>query len=159
MAAPGAPFWKMLVIREEGKVIATLTLEDTQSLRQNVLVGLPMYLRAALGVLRLLALPIPGLRIPRVGEPFAILHVRFIACADGHEGAVRCLLLHARAEAFRRRFTFLSVGLHENDPFRRLVRGIPRLTFISHAMATSVIEPGRVSRLVNQIPYEDFALV
>ncbi len=159
MAAAPAPFRKMFVVRESGKVIATLTVEDTQSLRQNVLVGLPAYLRVALGVLRLLALPVPGLRIPRVGEPFATLYVRFIACAEGHEAAVRRLLLQARAEAFRQRFTFLSVGLHERDPLRRVVRGLLRLTFISRAMATSVIRQGRVKDLVHQIPYEDFALV
>ena len=65
VAAAPAPFRKMFVVREAGKVIATLTVEDTQGLRQNVLVALPVYLRATLAaLLRLLALPVPGLRIP-----------------------------------------------------------------------------------------------
>ena len=164
LKGPGASgasphFRKMLVVRDSGHVIATLTVEDTQSLRQNVLVGLPPYLRVALGVLRILALPVPGLRIPHVGESFATLYVRFIACTQGHEGALRRLISHARVEAFRHRFTFVSIGLHESDPMRSVVRRIPRLTFISRAMATSVIQQGRVKGLVNQIPYEDFALV
>jgi GNAT superfamily N-acetyltransferase len=157
--SPSTPFRKILVVREKGKIIATMTLDDTQNLRQNVLVGLPLYLRAALGALRLLALPVSSLRIPRIGEPFAILYVRFVACEEGHEDAVRHLLLQARVEAFRHRFTFLSFGLHEDDPLRSVVRGIPRLTFTSRAMATSVIQRDRVKGLVNQIPYEDFALV
>jgi hypothetical protein len=140
-------------------VIATLTVEDTQSLRQNVLIGLPALLRFALGVLRVLALPIPGLNIPRVGEPLAMLYVRFMACAAGHEAALRPLIAEARVEAFRRRVTFLSVGLHERDPLRCVVASTPRFTFTSRAMATSLIMPNRVKSLVNQVPYEDFALV
>jgi hypothetical protein len=50
-------------------------------------------------------------------------------------------------------------GLHERDPLRRVVVGIPRFTFTSRAMATSLIMPNRVKSLVNQVPYEDFALV
>ncbi len=152
-------FRKMLLVREAGHVVATLTVEDTQNLRQNVLIGLPASLRLALGLLRILALPIPGLRIPHFGEPLRTLYVRFLACAPGHEDALRLLIAEARVETFRQRFTFLSVGLHERDPLRCVVRGIPRLTFTSRAMATSVIQQGRVNNLVSRIPYEDFALV
>lgn len=154
-----AHFHKVMIVRESGHVIATLTVEDTQYLRQNVLVGLPTYLRVVLGLLRILALPIPGRRIPRVGQPFATLYVRFLACAGEHEEALRCLLAQARVEAFRHRFTFLSIGIHERDPLRTLVTGLPRLSFTSLAMATSVIQHGRVKSLTDQIPYEDYALV
>jgi ribosomal protein S18 acetylase RimI-like enzyme len=157
--APAGRFRKMLVVRDSGRVIATLTIEDTQDLRQNVLIGLPWSIHLALGVLRLLALPVRGLRIPRLGGPLAILYVRWMACAEGHEPALRALLSEARAEAFRRRFIFLSVGLHERDPLRSVVSGIPRLTFTSRAMATSLIRPDRVQGLVDQTPFEDFALV
>jgi ribosomal protein S18 acetylase RimI-like enzyme len=154
-----ARFRKMLVVRESGRVIATLTIEDTQNLRQNVPIGLPWSIHLALAVLRLLTLPVPGLRIPRLGEPLAILYVRWMACAEGHEPALRVLLSEARVEAFHRRFIFVSVGLHERDPLRSAVAGLPRLTFTSLAMATSLIQPDRVQGLADRIPFEDFALV
>jgi len=157
-AAPGT-FRKVMVVRQAGLAIATLTVEDTQSLRQNVLVGLPPLFRVGLGLLRVLALPIPRLNIPRIGDPLAMLYVRFMTCSEGHEAALRALIAAARAEAFRGRFTFLSVGLHERDPLRSVVAGIPRFTFTSLAMATSLITPNRVKSLVDQVPYEDFALV
>ena len=65
----------------------------------------------------------------------------------------------ARVDAFRRRFTFLSPGFHERDPLRIVVAGIPRFTFTSRAMATSLIKTNRDETLVNRVPYEDFALV
>ncbi|HEY2471133.1 MAG TPA: GNAT family N-acetyltransferase [Terracidiphilus sp.] len=152
-------FRQMLVARQAGLVVATLTMEDTRNLRQNVLVGLPPSLRVAVAILRVLAFPIPGFSVPHIGGQLSMLYVRLMACADGCEQALRPLIAEARAQAYRRRFTFLSVGLHERDPLRFVVQGIPRFTFTSRSMATSSITPDRVKSLVGQIPYEDFALV
>jgi len=152
-------FRSMLVARESGKVVATLTVEDTRTLRQNVLIGLPASLRIAVAVLRVLTLPIPGLSVPHVGSQLSMLYVRFMGCVEGCEEALRPLIAEARVLAYRHRFTFLSLGLHERDPLRFVVEGIPRFTFTSRSMATSAITPDRVKSLVDQIPYEDYALV
>jgi hypothetical protein len=152
-------FRSMLVAREANKVVATLTTDDTRMLRQNVLIGLPTSLRIAVAGLRVLVFPIPGLDVPHVGSQLSMLYVRFMACIEGHEEALRPMIAEARALAYRHRFTFLSVGLHERDPLRFVVEGIPRFTFTSRSMATSAITPDRVKSLVNQIPYEDYALV
>jgi ribosomal protein S18 acetylase RimI-like enzyme len=159
--APAGPkaFRQMMVAREAGRVVATLTVEDTRNLRQNVLVGLPSSLRVALPILRALTFPIPGFSVPHLGGQLSMLYVRLMACAEGCEEALRPLISEARALAYRHRFTFLSVGLHERDPLRLVVEGIPRFTFTSRSMATSAITPGRVKSLVDEIPYEDFALV
>ena len=157
-AGPEA-FRTLLVARKAGRVVATLTVEDTRTLRQNVLIGLPTSLRIVVAVLRVLVLPIPGLGVPRIGSQLSMLYVRFLGCMEGCEEALRPLIAEARALAYRHRFTFLSVGLHERDPLRFVVEGIPRFTFTSRSMATSAITPDRVKSLVDQIPYEDYALV
>jgi GNAT superfamily N-acetyltransferase len=157
-AGAGA-FRKMLVARMDGRVVATLTVQDTRNLRQNVLVGMPRSLRFVLAILRALTFPIPGVSVPRIGGQLSMLYVRLMASVEGCEDALRPLIAEARWEAYWHRFTFLSVGLHERDPLRFVVEGIPRFTFTSLSMATSAITPDRVKSLVDQIPYEDYALV
>ncbi len=157
-AAAGG-FRQVLVARHAGQVVATLTVEDTRNLRQNVLVGLPTALRNTVAILRVLTFPIPGLNVPRIGGQLSMLYVRLMGCAEGCEDALRPLIAEARALAYRRKFTFLSVGLHERNPLRFVVAGIPRFTFTSRSMATSAITPDRVKSLVDQVPYEDYALV
>ena len=66
---------------------------------------------------------------------------------------------NARAAAFRHGATFLSVGLHERDPMRVAVRGIPRMTFHSVSRLACLIDRSRGARLLDDVPYEDFALV
>ena len=153
------PFSKMLVARNRGSIVATLSLHDTREVKRNVLIDASASLRCALALLRIAAAPLPGFRVPRIGEPLRVLYARFVACEEGHEQALQALVAMARAEAFRRRFTFLVIGLHERDPLRSLVRGIPRFTFSSLALATSLTRPERLESLATGIPFEDFALV
>ena len=106
-----------------------------------------------------LRLDMPGFIVPRIGDALRLLSVRHAACDAGHQPALATLLRRARAEAFRRRFTCLALGLHEHDPLRSLVRGIPRFTFTSLAFATSLGSAGRLKELAQGIPFEDYALV
>ncbi len=153
------PFSKMFVARNDGSIVATLSLHDTREIKRNVLLDASATIRGALALLRIATAPLPGLRVPRIGEPLRVLYARFVACEEGHGQALQALVAMARAEAFRRRFTFLVIGLHERDPLRRLVRGIPRFTFSSHALATSLTKPERLESLAAGLPYEDYALV
>jgi GNAT superfamily N-acetyltransferase len=153
------PFSKMLVARNRGSIVATLSLHDTREVKRNVVIDASASLRCALALLRIAAAPLPGFRVPRIGEPLRVLYARFVACEEGHGQALQALVAMARAEAFRRRFTFLVIGLHEQDPLRSLVQGIPRFTFSSLALATSLTRPERLESLATGIPFEDFALV
>jgi predicted N-acetyltransferase YhbS len=158
-ASQEVPFSKTLVARAGGSIVATLSLHDTREVKRNVLLGAPGSLRCALALLRIAAAPFPGFHVPRIGDPLRVLYVRFVACEEGHCQALQALLRTARAEAFRRRFTFLVIGLHERDPLRGLVRGIPRFTFSSLALATCLARPERLGSLTTGMPVEDFALV
>ncbi len=159
-ATRSAPFTRILVARgRDGQPVATLTLADTEHLRRNILIGLPTALRLALPLLRLLFAPAPGIRIPQLNQPLHMLHLHHMGCDEAHKAALKPLIAEARSIAFRQRATFLSVGLHERDPLRSVLAGLPGFTFTSRAMATSLITSNRVTGLLDAVPYEDFALV
>jgi predicted N-acetyltransferase YhbS len=153
------PFPRTLVARREQRVVATLTLCDTGPVKRNVLLNAPASLKGALALLRVAAAPFPGFHVPRMGQALRLLSARYVACENGHHAALEALLARARADAFRHRFTFLMLGLHERDPLRGLVRRIPRFTFSSLALATSLGDPGGLEKRVEGIPFEDYALV
>lgn len=153
------PFPRTFVARTGQCVVATLTLCDTGPVKRNVLLDGPASLKAALALLRVVAAPFPGFRVPRMGQALRLLTARYAACEDGHHAALEALLALARAEAFRHGFSFLMLGLHERDPLRSLVRRIPRFTFSSLALATSLGDPSGLEKRVAGIPFEDYALV
>jgi predicted N-acetyltransferase YhbS len=153
------PFPKTFVARRGQCVVATLTLCDTGRVKRNVLLNAPGALKLALAMLGVATAPFPGFPMPRMGQALRLLSVRYAACEDGHHAALQALLAMARTEAFRHRFTFLMLGLHERDPLRSLVRGIPRFTFSSQAFATSLADAVGLEKRVEGIPFEDYALV
>jgi predicted N-acetyltransferase YhbS len=157
--SPAEPFPRTFVARIGHRVVATLTLCDTASVKRNVLLNAPASLKAALALLRVVAAPFPDFRVPRMGQALRLLTARYAACEDAHHPALEALLALARAEAFRHGFSFLMIGLHESDPLRSLVRGIPRFTFSSLALATSLGDPSGLENRVAGIPFEDYALV
>jgi predicted N-acetyltransferase YhbS len=142
-----------LVARESGRVVATLELFDPTRIKRNVLLGAPLLTRAALRMLR------PLVAMPRVGDAVRLAYIRHFACEDGRDDALAALVQHARAIARRRGFSFAAIGLHERDPLRRVVRGIPRFSFSSHAFVASLRGSTLVNAVVAGVPFEDFALV
>jgi predicted N-acetyltransferase YhbS len=153
------PFPRTFVARRGQCAVATLTLCDTGAAKRNVLLNAPGALKVALALLGAAAAPFPRFPVPRMGQALRLLNVRYAACEDGHHAALQALLAMARTEAFRHRFTFLMLGLHERDPLQSLVRGIPRFTFLSQAFATSLGDAGGLEKCVEGIPFEDYALV
>jgi hypothetical protein len=158
-SSPEEPFPRTFVARTGQRVVATLTLCDTAPVKRNVLLSAPASLKAALALLRVAAAPFPGFQVPRMGQALRLLTARYAACEDEQHPALGALLSFARAEAFRHGFSFLMLGLHERDPLRSLVRGIPRFTFSSLAFATSLGDPSGLENRVAGIPFEDYALV
>jgi hypothetical protein len=159
LSPSGDSYPKTFVALQQQRIVATLTLCDTDQIKRNVLLNAPAALKGALAVLRVAAAPFPGFHVPRIGQALRVLSVRYAACEDGQLAALAALLALARAEAFRSRFTFLMVGLHDRDPLRSLVRGIPKFTFSSLAFATSLRDPEGLEKRVEGIPFEDYALV
>lgn len=153
------PFSRTFVVRSGSNPVATLTLCDVAEVKRNVLLNAPPLLRSALAMLRIGAAPFRGFRVPRIGESLRLLNVRYAACEEGHEPALRSLIGFARAEAFRHGFSFVSFGLHESDPWNGLISGIPGFTFTSLGFATSLGSPARLAKLAEGIPFEDYALV
>jgi GNAT superfamily N-acetyltransferase len=150
---------KILVAREAGIIKATLTVENIEKVKRNVLISVPPLLRVSLPLLRFAAIALPNVNVPKVGGPIEMLCARYLACADGCEDALPPLLAEARVETFRRGSSFLSLGLHESDPYRAAVARLPRFSFRSMAVSNSIFTSDRVRDLALAVPYEDFALV
>ena len=113
------------VARTGNRIAATLTLADMGPIKRNVLLNAPAAIKGSLAILRIATAPLPGFIVPKIGDALRLLSVRYAACDDAHHAALAGLFHVARAETFRRRFTCLAIGLHERDPLRILVRGIP----------------------------------
>ena len=153
------PLSRILVARSGGRIVASVSLLDTDGVKSNVLMGLPLDLKVCVAGLRALNRVVPQMRTPRIGEPLPLLYLRHLAHEPRHAEALRALVQVARHTAFQERYAFLVLGIHERDPLRAVVRGIPRLSFVSEGFAMSLRGRPEIEQIAAGIPAEDFALV
>lgn len=153
------PFAKTLVARLAGRVVACAAIADMAHVKNNVIVDLPLSLRASLVALTPLRLLLPRFRVPSIGRPLRMLYLRHPAHAEGHESALRLLIQRACYEAYRGSYSFAVLALHERDPLAVLVRGLPKFVFVSHAFVTSLMKKHDLERIGAGIPMEDYSLV
>ncbi|MBC2838992.1 GNAT family N-acetyltransferase [Robiginitalea sp. SC105] len=149
-----------LAVFRNDQPVAMLCLQDINSIKRHVVLGMPWYLKATVAVLNVMR-PITGTpRLPRVGEPIRMLHIKYLASPKADRNAVRNLIAFARREAYSKSCVFLSHGLHEKDP---LIGCLPRrgnIVFKSTGMLVSMLRSHRkLERIRHGVPFKDFSTV
>ncbi len=149
-----------LVMVDNKKIVAAISMMDTSQIKQNVITGLPWYLKFISLCTRIASNITPILPLPKIGEPLLMWNIRYLGCLEGSEDMLFKLIDRARNIAWKEIFLFLSIGLHERDPLLFRFRKIPHITFISNGMI-SLPNDGtfQLEDIKNGIPFEDFALV
>jgi hypothetical protein len=148
------------ITKNTDTILAALSIFDTSLVKSNVVIRMPSYLRSIISLLNITGKIIPIPPLPKTGEAVNILYIRHLSCRSNASAALKSLLLQVCKLAFRRRYSFVTVAFHERDPMRRLVRFLPRFTFISEGFVTSLRGDTEVIKNIrNGIPLEDFSLV
>jgi len=141
-------------------VISAITLFDTGSAKQNVLIRLPFYLKSVFKVIRALNTISPIVRLPSINEVVRILYIKSYACEPGNEEALRLLIGRARNIAYEKKYHFLAIGIHEKDPLLKIFTCYPKFTFKSMGFVTSLKDKKeKIESILSGIPFEDYSLV
>lgn len=149
---------KFLIAVKHGAIVAALSVLDTSSLKQNVVIKVGPLLHSLLLSSRFLPLPLP--RLPAIGEPIRMLYVDNFFYAEGHEEAFLSLMQKARHLAYQQQFHFLSLGLHTKDPLIPYFKSWFKFTFLSHGFVTSVKGNKDLLRNISEgLPFKDYSLV
>ena len=144
---------------KNGKVVAALSLFDSLPYKQNVVVHLPFFLKILVWLSKISKGFGGRMHFPAIGQPIRTLHVKYLACLEGQERALRSLLQQARYLSACRYYHFLSLGLHHKDPLITIGKGIPKITFTSKFMLSSLQNDEQtIHQLLDGIVFEDFSL-
>jgi len=139
------------------KMVAAITLFDPGFAKQNVLIKLPFGLNFILKSIRLIY---PIIRFPKINEEVRLLYIKSLAYEPSYEDALRCLIAKARYFAYKRKYTFLSLGIHEKDPMLKVFSGYPKFNFKSLGFVLSRKgSQHKINSILNGIPFEDYSLV
>ena len=142
------------------KVVAAITLSDTASVKQNILIRLPFYLNTLVRILNAINTIFPIARLPRIGEVVQVLYIKSLACEPGYEDALISLIGRARNLAYEKRYHFLTIGIHDKDPLLKIFSRYPKFTFKSMGFVASLNNTEmKINSILKGIPFEDYSLV
>jgi len=151
---------RTFIIRENGKVIAAMTLIDTMSVKQNVITALSWKMKLVLKLINIYSSTAGLSKMPILNEPVKMLYIKYLAVNLASSPLVKPLVNHARNIAFENSYSYVSIGLHEKDKFNDCLSGLPKLTFKSVGMLLSIKNNRHlINKVKNGVPYEDYSLV
>jgi len=151
---------RIIVARENHKVLASLILVDMGFAKQNVLMGLPLSLKIIIFLLRFINRVVPLFNVPAINEPVRILYIRAFAYMEGRGDAFDGLIRHAGNLAYRGKYHYLAVGIHERDSIAQYFVKYLHFTFHSLGFIMSVKENHeKICRIREGTLFEDYSLV
>lgn len=150
-----------LVIREEGKIVAALSLYDAASLKQNVIIDYPFGISMLLHVLRGLKTFLPMPSLPSKGKALKLLYARFFGFTDKGEQWFPLLIRAARTYSYEHQMHFIAFAADEKDEvINRIIKPLSRFNFKSVQFVTSLSDnKGLVNQICNNPCYEDYSLI
>lgn len=142
------------------ELVAAICLVDAGANKQERLAQLPFYMKEGLKIANVSRAVFSTTRLPQLNEEIKILYVRAFACKEGHESALKLLFSRARNIAFESNFHFLAVGIHERNPWRKILSGLQKFTFKSNMYISSMVnDKVLVDKVLSGALLEDYSLV
>lgn len=151
---------KLYVIRDEHTIIAAMCLTDTMEVKQNVVTKLSWKMKYLLQLINAFGRAAGMSRMPLLNEPVLMLYIKYLAVNDHKPELIKLLINYARNIVYEKSYSFVSIGLHENDPLNKRLPGLLKLTFNSVGMLLSIKgNRALVGQVKKGVPFEDYSLV
>ena len=131
---------KAWLIFEQEQLVAFLSVADMDQHKQNVVLRIPVYLKALLSVIRVFW---PYIRTTREKEPLKMLYVKYLAFTPQHTKQALALLQQARHDAYVTGYSFLSYGIDSRNSLATQLSRVPNIAFKSKAYVFDLRSSGR----------------
>lgn len=147
----------LLVARRARAVAGVIGMWDQSRYKQDVVASLGPALERIGSGYDVGARLIGARPLPRPGQMIQAGFVSFVAVEGDDPAVLRALLREARALAWRRGMTYLTIGLADRDPLLAAVRRSLAITYRSDLFVLSWDPAGPAARLDARVPYIEIA--
>jgi len=151
---------QIFTIRDKTRIVAAMCLADTMNMKQNVVLKLSPKLQWQMKILDSLSGLLGFSKMPSLNKPVGMVYIKYLAVDHCENKLVKLLVNHARNIAYKKTYSFVSIGLHEKDPLQNCFAGLFKMSFYSVGMLLSIKDNRTLIEKVKMgIPFEDYSLV
>ncbi|OFX52963.1 MAG: hypothetical protein A2066_20715 [Bacteroidetes bacterium GWB2_41_8] len=150
----------VFTVQVNGKIIAALCLQDTMNVKQNVVTAVTWKMKYLLKILNSLNSILGLSKMPELNKPVYMIYIKYLAVRNNEKSLVRLLIGHARNIAYKKSYSFVSIGVHEKDPINNCFSGLFKMTFNSAGMVLSLKNnKSLIEKVKHGIPFADYSVV
>ena len=150
----------ILAVRQNGSLIAAMCLIDTMHLKQNIVTKVSFKMNVLLKLVNAIS-PLLGIsKMPVLNQPVKMIYIKYLALKNDDKHLIRLLISRAKHIAYKKSYSFVSIGLHEKDSLNNYFSGMMKFTFNSVGMLSSLKgSTALVNQIKEGIPFEDYSIV
>ena len=151
---------QMYSVRQDGELIAVMSIIDTMEMKQNVVLNMPWPLKYLLAFLNKIGNTFGLAKLPKENEPIKMIYIKYLAVPEFDVKLIKSLISFAKELAYNKSYSFVSLGLHEKDPLMNKLPRFLRFTFYSVGMLVSMKNSkDLIGKIKNGVPFEDYSIV
>jgi hypothetical protein len=99
-------------------------------------------------------------QMPALNKPVKMMYIKYLAAIDNNPHLVRAMIDYARNIVYLKKYSFVSIGVHESDLMNVSLPASLRLRFYSTGMLLTIKNNQEMmTKVKNGVPFEDYSLV
>ncbi len=151
---------EIYIVRQNEKIVAAMCLIDTMNMKQNVVLKIPRLIRYFIKFTNHFSRLLNISKLPVENESIKMLYIKYLVVNNNNKDIVKALITKAKNEAYKKTYSFVSLGLHEKDPLIRVLSGFFKFTFYSVGMLVSMKNSKDLMTQVKKgVPFKDYSIV
>ena len=150
----------LFVVREKNKILAVMSIIDTMSMKQNVVLKMSWYLKIIVACINAFCKLFKISKLPKENEPIKMLYIRYLAVKKQDKDLVCALVSYGKQLAYQKSYSFISISLHERDILTKKIPKLIRFTFQSVGMLVIMKDSKKLMKLIKKgMPFRDYSTV
>jgi ribosomal protein S18 acetylase RimI-like enzyme len=150
----------LLTASVDNELVAAICLSDVSRQKQEVLTSLPFFLKNVIVFTNFIRMTLSMNKLPEISENVKVLYIKSFACKPDHKAALKLLLSRARNIAYEKQYHFLTIGIHEKNPWKKVFANCLKFNVQSNLFVANLIDDKDVTdQLVNGVSLFDYSLV
>ncbi|WP_242117366.1 GNAT family N-acetyltransferase [Aestuariivivens sediminicola] len=150
----------LYVVRNGDHIIGVMSIIDTTDFKQNVVLKMPLTLKFIVSLTNAFCNIFKLSKLPKENESIKMLYIKYLAVKTYDKSLITALISFARQYAYDKSYSFVSIGLHENDILIKKLPKLLRFTFYSVGMLVSMKNSKEVLDSIKKgMPFRDYSII
>ena len=151
---------ELYAIRDQNQILAVMSIVDTMSMKQNVVLKMPWHLKTIISCFNIFSSWVNMSKLPKEHEGIKMIYIKYLALKQYDKRLIATFISFAKKIAYEKSYSFVSISVHENDILLKHLPKFLRFSFHSVGMLVSMKNSTKLMRIIKTgMPFRDYSAI